>query len=931
MPKVKNTGLSQYQQENPHVLPHIPQHFMTEEDFASIAEQRVNNTSLHIQKEGGYILWLMGSGDNSKRKKYVYNKIAEIAPHLKNKIKFLEVKKHKPLMELKKKTKATYYVTKTAEDNINELISSYLYDTTCIVINDFAVLATLLHSTTGHGTKKTLSAFRGSVYTNSLFSGIPALVINDASKCYVPSYAQATGKYENNKAQDIQFFEYDLNKLKRIYDNPKTCYNHFDDNFEIVYGDYNVEDNKYYVSAHHNDFDKNVWDNSAKFKRWIDEQEILALDLETSLGFISCISVTGIDKDKNIKTYVVPHISPVAEKNQHMTAPCFILMLKWIVQNDKVKVWHNGNYDLHYMLKYNIPPLGINHDTMLMWHSMRAQMPKSLAAVSSIFNTDYYYWKDEIKGGADEKKSNTKYSIPTTRKGVLTYWRYAGLDTYHTLKNFLNIVPYLTKDNRFLYNYGKEYALSRGPILEMSYIGTRADKDRLKQLVNKDKYEAEKALLDLQIASDGIIETNTDAECIDWLYNTLLAPPPPKKAGRKSAYSIDQKQLKLVSEVHPIYDAAISLIGKQREHQKRVDMYSNHKLTRRNYDGSSSFHYNYSLTPYTGRLASSGSAFWDGTNAQNIPAVMRSFIVADAGKVLIDIDYSQADIYHFAVACGDKNMMNNIFDDRDTHSVHVEMILKMPYDEVMRLRKSDNKEDNDLINHPLTGRRQIIKKLSHGGNYGMTPPTAYLNASRESLNAAAKQLGIDTKNWTRKEYYELCDTLLIPYFEAYPRQHEWRTELVNECVENKGYMTCFGGLTCYFDEWRRPKEHQSLMRALLAFYGQGGTAGMINEAMLRLYYDNYFMRENQIELLLQTHDSLTFQVPIEVLLKNDIVNYILTMMELQCNFNGVDYVVPCEVNVGHRWSKAMPEVKRTDSASDITRKLLTNYKDENLI
>lgn len=914
-----------------HKLPTYPEHFITPEDFKAIANQRVNDTDLRVQKQDGYILWLMGSGDNNKRKKYIQGKIAENYPHLKSRIRFIDMPKQAPLMTLKKKTKSTYEVVPDYEDIIKNYTDGYLYNATCIVINDFAVLACLLHSTTGHGNKKTLSSFRGSVYTNSLFSGIPALVINDASKCYIPDFQQQAGKYESNKAQNIQYFDYDLHKLNQIYENPTICRNDFDSNFEIVYGDYATESNSFVIAQSNQGFPVSIWDNLGQFKAWLPKQKLLALDFETSLGFISCISVTGLDHDNKLYTYVVPHISPLRPDNQHMTWVCFLRCLRWILQCNTPKIWHNGNYDLHYALKYNLPPLGINHDTMLMWHSIRAQMPQSLASVASIFSPTYYYWKDEIKGGSDEKKSNTKYAIPTTRNGIITYWRYAGLDTYHTMNAFIAMMPIITNDPRYLLNYAKEYALCRGPLLDMSYKGVCVDRPRLNDLVQENRTAASEALENLRVASNGIVMEDTNAECVEWLYHTLLASPPPKKADKKTSLSVDAKQLKLVSEQHPIYEQAIEFIAKHREPQKRVDMYGKPSLIRRNHDGEYSFHYNYGLRPYTGRLNSQGSAFWDGTNAQNITASMRSFICADKGKVLIDIDYSQADLYHFAVACGDENMMRNVFDDRDTHAVHVETILKVPYEEVMAKKNSKDKAENAFVNHPITGVRQIIKKLSHGGNYGMQPATAYLNAGRESLKAAAIQIGEDPSMYQRNDYYALCDRLLIPYHGAYPRQKIWRKELVQECVENKGYMTCFGGLTVYFDEWNRPREHNNLMRALLAFFGQGGTSGMINEAMLRLYYDDYFMRYNQIELLMQTHDSLMFQVPIDVLINNDIVNNILTIMELQCNFNGVDYIVPCEVNIGHRYSKGMPEVKRDDDATSITRKLLANYRDEKLI
>jgi DNA polymerase I-like protein with 3'-5' exonuclease and polymerase domains len=398
------------------------------------------------------------------------------------------------------------------------------------------------------------------------------------------------------------------------------------------------------------------------------------------------------------------------------------------------------------------------------------------------------------------------------------------------------------------------------------------------------------------------------------------------KPDRKGNFSADQKQLILVAEQHPIYDGAISMIKAYREPTKLVSLYGNMKHE------NNRFNYCYStMGTYTGRLSGKSSSFWIGTNPQNIPTSMRKMVVADPGKILIDIDYSQADLYHFAVAVGDKNMIANVFDDRDTHSVHVEMILKVAYDTVMAGKRNNDK----FVTHPITGVRQIIKKVTHGGNYGMRKATAYLNAGRAALFSAARTLGHDPSTWDYDTFLDFTDVLIKPYFEAYPQQLEFRKEVIQRCVANKGLVTVAGGLTVYFHEWDRTREHDSLMRALLATYGQAGTAGMINRAMLELYYTPYksshsFLIHHDIDLLLQTHDSMTFQVPIERLVEENLLNEILLRMEISSKFNNMEYVVPCEASIGPRWGKDMIEVKNNANSLTTTMKMLQSYETEHL-
>ena len=889
----------------------------------------------------GKIVWLLGNGDNAGRMEYIKRKAFEIDRTMPARINFIQMDTIR-FCPRNKATKTTHLLTAQYEETIYSQIAFALQTASCVVVNCFPFLMALLADSTGHGTKETLNSFRGSLYYHRITQGIPSIVIDEVSKCYTAAWKQDV-KANADPAASEQFLEFDMRKVWRFANKRQHVLPAFSHQLVIGARKYTTGDRagstNYMRACDSIEAQELLRDgkhiHEDEFRALIATATEIAIDSETSMGDITCLSVSAVwnHDPRTVRNFTIPYIDTTAHDTGQlwMTTGSFRLLHHCITQLCVPKIYANGTYDAHYHIKNHQPPVAPVHDIIHMWHSYRARMPKSLATIASIYMDNYYFWKDEIKGGAGEKKTQVSYAVPVTHEGLRIYWRYAALDTYNTLLASFYVAQEIAKpaNHWALKNYAREIAMQYGPIMKASYMGCRLDGKRLEQLNNGNTDNATDGLKDLITASAGIVTTGTDAQAIQWIYHTLGAVPPKQKKDRSNPYSVDQKQLTLVGEQHPILSSAIHYLRGYRKPAKAESMYGAMKFF------NERFQYKYSIAgTYTGRLSGKSSDFWCGTNPQNIPADMRSFIRADKGMVMFDIDYSQADLYHFAVAVGDRNMITNVFDDRDTHAVHVEMILKRSYDEVVRGKKAGEA----WVTDPITGCRQIIKKLTHGGNYGMEGPSAYVNAGRDALTAAANALNIDTTGWQLLNYTNFISDLLRPYFAAYPGQMEFRKRAVQDCIANNGLATCFGGLTVFFQEHGRGRDKQSLMRALLAFYGQGGTAGMINEAIQRMYYRNTsdivdlkpdarsFLDHYNIDLLLQTHDSMTYQMPIEALTKEpNILKYILHYMEIKCKFNGVEYVVPCEVQIGSRWSKKMPEVKRSASSQDLLLAALDHF------
>lgn len=873
------------------------------------------------------ILWLLGAGENRNRINYILRKIRDIYPPAANEIMFIQMNKTFKFWVPKPKTKGTFMLTRDYVQQVQNTIGVALHGASVIVVNDFGTLSALLDGETFN--KKKLSTFRGGKYVRPIFGNVPAIVIDDVSKAYMPPSKNPEATLQESPSVADQLNEFDLQKIMRHHLGRNSQVPNFDERYTLygpARGESWADENMPALQAAYGD--KLVYPSATQLRAWVERQSIIALDYETQVNHASCIGFSGIENNdlQTIQTFVLPFMSPEQADNTHMHFGLFWQLLH-ILHNhgDALRVWANGAaFDLMYSMKYSMLA-GKNtehHDLMHLWHSFRPRLPKSLAMVSSVFDDDFYYWKEEIKGGSAEKqKQKTKHAMPQTLSGLRVYWRYCGLDCHSTLVSFVHLNATLLLHEWALTNYAREMALQQGILFHSNYVGAAADKSKLKELLDKDRADMAEAKQALITASNGVVceelnakkETSfaTNAQLVRWLYDGLRATPGKKKADKKTEFTVDQRQLQLVAEQHPVYAKAIEYIRQYREPEQRVKMYGNMQLP------YGRFNYSYTtLGTYTGRLSGRGSAFWTGTNPQNVPYPMRPMIKADEDHVLFDFDYSQADLYHFAAACGDQNMINMVMNDpRDTHAYHVELILKVPYDDVMKGKKAND----PFVVHPITGVRQIIKKVTHGGNYGLTPAGAYLQIGREALEAAANYLGYDHGTWSYYRFLEFTEELVEPYHKHYAGQMDFRRRIVEECCANDGYMTCFGGLKVYFHEHKNRREHDALMRALLAFFGQGGTAGMINNAMLDLFYTPHqrndihydsFLDAYRTRFLFQTHDSLSFNVPLDVVYDTDFLDAMQDRVEIPCHFNGIDYHVPVEASIGYSWGKNCVEIPR---------------------
>lgn len=663
-------------------------------------------------------------------------------------------------------------------------------------------------------------------------------------------------------------------------------------------------------------------DDLNKFVDELSKALFIACDIETSgmPSMISCIGYTAAFADGRWHSYVIPFINTTKPANCHWESSSLEVeawqAVRLINSNASSRfIFHNGQYDGSYLVRYTVPTTNYLWDTMHMWHSLYCELPKSLKFVTSFANDYYRYWKDEINGGEeDDKGTKDKTRIPTTESGIERYWRYNALDTYNTMCCFIYQIVLFKQTPYAIKNYSREFALQMFYLL-VGYKGFKTSKSRLDQIV-KSQFDKEiKELNRLRYwLGQPDFNPNSPKQKQDLFYSILGAKP--VKIHGKESMGTDKIALAQIQYQHPLIKRFVDQLHKITVPNKFISDFSDCTLD----NGRMLYSLNASGTN-TSRASSSNSPFWIGRNMQNISPVVRESMVADEGYILFDIDYSQSDNYFVAYESEDPKCIEVVCDPRDTHCIHTAHFFKMSYEDAY----------NDPHKKAKDSPRSCTKKIVHGCNYSMQGRTMFLNIcaelGKEALFKAAELLGYN-EPWSLPDstLVEICDKLRRSYFELYPHLATWDNRLVRECADNHGLLsTAFGFTRRFFGNY---VTDASIQRQMSSLKGQGGTGGNINRAMYQFYYGRGNGRPSLysqgMHILLQVHDSLVGEVPLG---KMYLLDELIDIMEQPVIIKGREMHVPAECDVGFTWSKSMLGYTKGDGNKKLAE--LINFENEN--
>ncbi len=346
------------------------------------------------------------------------------------------------------------------------------------------------------------------------------------------------------------------------------------------------------------------------------------------------------------------------------------------------------------------------------------------------------------------------------------------------------------------------------------------------------------------------LNINSPKQCKEYFY-TELGIPPYYNEGRVTVDDLALQRLSRGTAKRPGLRQA-RLIQDIRGLQKLHGTYLNIEFDA---DSRMRCSYNPRGTRF-GRLSSSATIFGTGTNMQNLPPEFKRFLTADPGCVFWEVDKRQAEWVVVAYCSGDKNMIEAVESDKDTHvhtatlifQVEPEVILdesklvgyETDPERIKELRASDPILAKHCAGFPRTmSSRQCAKKSNHGFNYDEGPA-----------------------KWSLMNEVELAEGKRVheAYHRAYPGIRKWYEATKAQLSKDRTLTNCFGRKVRFMGPW-----DLDLFKAAYSFVPQSTVVDSLNQGMVKIYADAILCGKTgtNLDILAQVHDSILLQVPLK--------------------------------------------------------------------
>lgn len=517
-------------------------------------------------------------------------------------------------------------------------------------------------------------------------------------------------------------------------------------------------------------------------------------------------------------------------------------------------IWHNAHYDLSYIAKnwgFLVPN---SWDTMIQWHTLFTGLEKSLSFVSSIVLPYHKYWKDEGK----------TWDV----QHIEERWRYCCKDVCATIE----IKQALDKlaDAMGLTEQVKEEIENIPPFFDMSLLGVRQTREARKAAGEELRPQIKERLNTLEYIFGHKVNVRSTTQMRALFYDDLGVPPVKNRKTGQPTLAGDA--LERIAEKEPLLRYPIMLIEQIRSLgvydstfiKARLD--SDERLRcSYNIAGTDTLRLSSSKTPFGsganlqnnpkgsqvkiaklvkqhGKLAldeiasaldmslekvenevdslldkavlSRAGQTEDGLDVVSALFVLpniRSFFLADEGKVWVEADLERADVQVVVWESDDDELKDILRTGADLHTANAE---------AMGLKGDSTHSARDLA-----------KKGVHAVNYGVKARTL---ASHLKITVAQ------------------AEDFIRRWFSAHPKIKAWHEgvekRLKEPHLENRFVESAFGFRRYYFD---RPE--QAFTKAL-AWVPQHTVAITINRGIRNLYNSDL-----PLQLLLQVHDSVCLQ------------------------------------------------------------------------
>ncbi|SJZ40244.1 DNA polymerase I [Selenihalanaerobacter shriftii] len=394
-------------------------------------------------------------------------------------------------------------------------------------------------------------------------------------------------------------------------------------------------------------------------------------------------------------------------------------------------------------------------------------------------------------------------------------------------------------------------------LVELELNGIAVDEDELERLSSKLQEKLDSICTKVYELSGEEFNLNSPKQLGEILFEKLGLPVIKRT---KTGYSTSASVLEELEGKHEI----IPLVLEYRQYQKLKSTYVdpladliNHQTDR--------IHTSFNqMVTATGRLSSTEP------NLQNIPIrteegrEIRKVFVAEEGKKLLAVDYSQVELRVLAHISQDENLIEAYINNEDIHTKTAAEVFGVEAENV------------------TYEQRRRAKAINFGIAYGISPW------------GLAKD--IDVSNKEAEDYID-------QYFNRYPKVKEYMDEKIQD-AKDQGYVKTILNRRRYLPEINSSNYHRRSFAERMAINTpiQGSAADIMKLAMLAA---STTLKERGLEseILLQVHDELVFEVPTEEL--EEVQQIMKEKMESVIE---LDVPLIVDLNVGKNW-RDMEEVE----------------------
>ena len=488
-------------------------------------------------------------------------------------------------------------------------------------------------------------------------------------------------------------------------------------------------------------------------------------------------------------------------------------LFRAVFENEAIeKTGHNIKYDLMVLANYGVELKGRLFDTMIAHYLLQPELRHSMDYLAEILLKYKTIHIDELIG-AKGKNQGSMRDVPLEKISI-----YAAEDADITLRLREVLEPQIEEMGLRELFYDVEMPLVR-VLAEMERTGVLIDDFALAQSSGVMTAEMQRIERNIREISGANINLSSPKQVGELLFDVLKISDKARKTS-KGQYVTDEETLEALRSKHPVVGEILEYRGVKKLLSTYIDALP--KLINAR-TGRVHTSFNQTVTA-TGRLSSSNP------NLQNIPIrdeqgkEIRKAFIASEGRVFMSADYSQVELRLMAHLSQDKNMLAAFNADHDIHAATAANIYKVPIEAVT----------SDM--------RRKAKTANFGIIYGI------------SIFGLSERLGV-----SRAEAKELIDG----YFMSFPGVKDY----IDTTIENArrdGYVETLLHRRRYLPDInsRNANVRGYAERNAVNAPIQGTAADIIKIAMVKIA-DRLKREGLKTEMLLQVHDELNFNVPLD--------------------------------------------------------------------